>query len=186
MRDGDWGQLTFEFADIVATLNSVQPYAWEPLLRTRLMTPGQPAPLQGIEKAGYRLAWREEPNPYDKARYADSKTLSLTYSLGLTIDKDAKVTATQWDSPAFNAGVVTGSKIVAVNGIAYDADTLKAAITAAKAGKPIELLVQRGERFMTVPIAYRGGLRYPWLERAAAGAAPSGLDLLLQPKRAAP
>jgi predicted metalloprotease with PDZ domain len=186
MRDGDWGQLTFEFADIVNTLNQVQPYAWEPLLRTRLMTPGQPAPLQGIEKAGYRLVWREEPNPYDKARYADSKTLMLAYSLGMTIDKDGKVTATQWDSPAFNAGIVTGAKIIAVNGTAYDADGMRSAITNAKGGKPVELLVQRGDRYQTVPITYRGGLRYPWLERAAPGTAPTGLDLLLQPKRATP
>ncbi|MGX7951472.1 M61 family metallopeptidase [Tsuneonella sp. HG249] len=186
MRDGDWGQLTFEFEDVIATLNSVQPYAWEPFLRSKLMTPGQPAPLGGIEKGGYRLVWREEPNPYDKARYADAKGLSLTYSLGLSIDKDAKVTATQWDSPAFNAGIVTGAKIVAVNGIAYDADALKSAVTAAKGGKPIELLVQRGERFETVPITYRGGLRYPWLERTVPGTAPTGLDLLLQPKRATP
>ena len=186
MRDGDWGQLTFEFADIVSTLNAVQPYAWEPLLRTRLMTPGQPAPVFGIEKGGYRLVWREEPNPYDKARYGDNKTLSLTYSLGLTLDKDGKVTATQWDSPAFNAGIVTGAKIVAVNGVAYDADGLSRAVTAAKDGKPVELLVQRGDRYQTVPITYRGGLRYPWLERAAPGTAPAGLDLLLQPKRATP
>jgi predicted metalloprotease with PDZ domain len=186
MQDGDWGQLTFEFADIVSTLNAVQPYAWESLLRTRLMTPGQPAPLQGIEKAGYRLAWREEPNPYDKARYADAKGLSLTYSLGLSIDKDAKVTATQWDSPAFNAGIVTGAKILAVNGVAYEADALSKAVAEAKNGKPIELLVQRGDKFQTVPVTYRGGLRYPWLERAAPGTAPTGLDLLLQPKRAAP
>ena len=186
MRDGDWGQLTFEFADVVATLQSVQPYDWASLLRTRLMTPGQPAPLGGIEKGGYRLVWKEEPNPFDKARNADAKVVSLTYSLGLTIDKDAKVTATQWDSPAFNAGVVNGAKIVAVNGTAYDGDLLKKAVTEAKSGAPLELLVQRGDRFQTVPIAYRGGLRYPWLERAAPGTAPTGLDLLLLPKRPVP
>ena len=182
-RDGDWGQVTFELADVVATLNAVQPYAWEPFLRERLMTPGQPAPLGGIEKGGYRLVWREEPNPYEKARYADGKTLSLVYSLGLTVDKDAKVTATQWGSPAFNAGIVTGAKILAVNGIAYEAEALSKAVTAARDGKPIELLIQRGERFQTVPIAYRGGLRYPWLERAAPGTVPTGLDLLLMARR---
>jgi len=50
-------------------------------------------------------------------------------------------------------------------------------------GAPVELLVQRGDRFQTVKIPYRGGLRYPWLERAATGTAPTGLDLLLEPKR---
>lgn len=113
----------------------------------------------------------------------EAKSLSLTYALGVTIDKDGKVTATQWDSPAFNAGIVTGAKIVAVNGNTYEADALKKAITAARAGGPLDLLVQRGDRFQTVSVAYRGGLRWPWLERAAPGKAPAGLDLLLTPRR---
>jgi predicted metalloprotease with PDZ domain len=186
MRDGDWGQLTFEFSDVAGTLNTVVPYDWDSFLRAKFLAPGQPAPLGGIERGGYRLAWREEANPFDKARWAEAKVLSLTYSLGITIDKDARVTATQWDSPAFNAGVVNGAKIVAVNAIAYDGDALKRAITAAKAGVPIELLIQRGDRFQTVTIDYRGGLKYPWLERAAPGSEPTGLDLLLTPKRPMP
>ena len=184
MRDGDWGELTFELPDVAATLNAVTPYDWQQFLETRLNQPGQPAPLQGITAGGYRLVWKDEPNLYDKARMTEAKVLSLTYSLGLTIDKDAKVTAVQWDSPAFNAGVVTGAKIVAVNGTAYDADVIKAAITAAKAGAPLVLLVQRGDRFDSAAVPWRGGLRYPWLERAAAGTAPTGLDLLLTPQRA--
>lgn len=94
------------------------------------------------------------------------------------------MTATQWDSPAFNAGLVTGSKILAVNGTAYSADDMKRAITAAKTGAPLELLVQRGDRFQTVRLDYKGGLRWPWVERAAPGTGPVGLDLLLLPRRA--
>ena len=182
MRDGDWGELTFELADVVATLGQVTPYDWQGFLDTRLNHPAQPAPLGGITAGGYRLVWKDEPNPYDKARMTDSKGLSLTYSIGLTIDKDAKVTATQWDSPGFNAGVVPGAKILAVNGVTYDMDAIKAAITAAKDGAPLVLLIQRGDRFESVTVTWRGGLRYPWLERAAPGKAPTGLDLLLAPR----
>ena len=183
MRDGDWGELTFELPDIAAALNAVMPYDWQTFLDTRLNRPGQPAPLRGIEAGGYQLVWKDEPNLYDKARMTDGKVLSLTYSIGLTIDKDNKVAATQWDSPAFNAGIVTGAKILAVNGTTYDADGLKAAITAAKTGAPLVLLVQRGDRFDAVSIEYRGGLRYPWLERSAGAKGPGGLDLLLAPLR---
>lgn len=183
MRDGDWGQLTFEVDEIVTKLGQVYPYDWATFIDTRLNQPGQPAPVGGIEKGGYKLVWKEQPNPFDKARIAEAKNLPLAWSLGVSIDKDAKVTATQWDSPAFNAGVVTGSKVLAVNGIAYTADELKEAITAAKDGRGVELLFQRGDKFQTVKIDYRGGLRYPWLERAAPGTAPTGLDLLLLPKR---
>jgi len=183
MRDGDWGELTFEQADVAATLNSIYPHDWAAFLKTRLDQPGQPAPLRGIELGGYRLVWKDAPNPYDKARFAEAKVLSLAYSLGVTLDKDGKVTATQWDSPAFNAGIVSGARIVAVNGMAYDADGLKAAISAAQTGAPLALLVQRGDRFETIAIDYKGGLRWPWLERAAPGTAPTGLDLLLSPRR---
>ena len=186
MRDGDWGELTFELADLAATLNSVTPYDWVNFLETRINQPAQPAPLAGIVAGGYRLVWKDEPNPYDKARMTDAKNVSLTYSIGLTIDKDAKVIATQWDSPAFNAGIVNGAKIVAINGTTYDIDGIKAAITAAKTGAPLVLLIQRGDRFESRSIDYRGGLRWPWLERAAAGKAPTGLDLLLAPRSAQP
>jgi predicted metalloprotease with PDZ domain len=183
MRDGDWGVLTFEFADVVAALGSVYPYDWERFLSSRLMTPGAPPPLGGIERGGYRLVWKELPNPYDAARMVSLKTLNLAHSLGLTLDKDGKVIANQWDSPAFNAGIVPGAKLLAVNGTGYDPEVLRQAITAAKGGAPLELLVQRGTRFQSVTIAYRGGLRWPWLERAAPGTAPAGLDLLLAPRR---
>ncbi|HEX8057327.1 MAG TPA: peptidase M61, partial [Novosphingobium sp.] len=82
----------------------------------------------------------------------------------------------------FNAGVVNGAKIVAVNGRAYDAEKLQQAITAAKgATRPIELLIKRGDKFFTVPVSYFGGLRWPWLERAGKSTAP--LDQLLAPRR---
>ncbi len=185
IRDGDWGVVTYEFADVVSGLNAVHPHDWAAFLRTRIETPGQPAPLAGLERAGYRLVWKEEPNPFDRGRMDDTRSLALTYSLGVTLDKDGVVSAPRWDSPAFNAGIVSGARLVAVNGIAYDADVLKAAITAAKGtNKPIELLVRRGERFVTVPIGWNGGLRFPWLERVPGAAGQTGLDRLLAPRRA--
>ena len=47
------------------------------------------------------------------------------------------------------------------------------------------IIRQRGTKFQTVKPDYRGGLRWPWLERAAPGTQPTGLDLLLAPKRPA-
>lgn len=184
MRDGDWGVLTYEFEDVAAALNGVYPYDWATFLRTRIEQPGQPAPLAGLEKAGYRLVWKEEPNSFDKGRMDHARNLLLTYSLGMAIDKDGVIANPRWDGPAFNAGLVTGTKIVAVNGTAYDHDEIKKAITAAKGGnKPIELLVKRGDRFFTVPVMWNGGLRFPWLERIPGGSGQAGLDRLLAPKR---
>ena len=183
VRPGDWGELTYDFAEVVRTLNGVYPYDWGTFLTTRIKTPNQPAPMRGIEMGGYRLVWKDKANSYDEGRAANAKVTSLTYSLGTTIDKDGKVSATRWDGPAFRAGLVTGMKLIAVGGKAYDPDTLKAAITAAKTtSAPLVLTVQRGDDVSEVRIDYHGGLRYPWLERTTAGTAPNGLDRLLAPR----
>lgn len=174
---------TYERADVLAALNAVYPYDWDQFVKTRIETPGQRAPLAGLEMAGFRLVWKDRPNAYDSGRMEQSRSLNLNHSLGLTLDKDGLVSATRWGGPAFNAGVVNGARIVAVNGTAYDPERLKAAIIAANgANRPIELLIRRGERFLTVSIAYYGGLRWPWLERIRAGV-PAGMDRLMAPRR---
>ena len=175
---GDRGVLPFRFEDVVAALNAVHPYDWTGFLTTRLREPGQPAPLAGIERGGYRLVFKEEPNPYEKGRMSGQKYLNLQFSLGINVDNAGAVTLSHWGTPAFDAGVVRGATIVAVNGEAYSADRIKRAITAAKdGGGPIVLLVKRGERYLEAPIRYTGGLRYPWLEKD--GEAEVGLDRLL-------
>ena len=52
-------------------------------------------------------------------------------------------------------------------------------------GQATQPFAERGDRFQTVKVDYRGGLRWPWVERAAPGTAPTGLDRLLLPLRAA-
>lgn len=186
MRDGDWGQLTYENDEIITRLNQLYPYDWAGFIEQRINRPAQPAPLRGIELGGYKLVWKTEPNPFLKGVMAESKVLNLTHSIGLVLDKDGKVTSTWWDSPAFKAGIVSGSTVLAVNGTAYSPDGLKTAITAAAGGEPLDLLVRRGDQFRTVRLDYTGGLRWPWLERAAPGTAPTGLDQLLAPRRPLP
>ena len=186
IRDGDWGEVTYEFDDVVAALNAVYPYDWAGFLHARIDAANLPPPLAGIEKGGYRLVWKEEANPFEAARMDDTHSLALTYSLGVALDKDGAVSSPRWDSPAFNAGLVTGAKVVAINGTAYDPDEMKHAITAAKGGnRSIDLLVRRGDRYLTVPVGWNGGLRYPWLERAPGSRTQTGLDQLLAPRRLA-
>jgi len=185
VKDGDWGVLTYELEDVVTTLNGLYLYDWAGFFKTRIQTPGQPAPLGGIDRGGYKLAWKEEPNAYDKARMAAGKYISLNHSLGLAIENDGKISGSRWDGPGFRAGIVTGMQILSVNGKGYDQDTIKAAITAAKGtDAPIELIVKRDDVVGTVQIVYHDGLRWPWLERAAPGTAPVGLDKLLAPRAA--
>lgn len=178
---GDLGQRTYDFDEVVRTMNPIHPHDWARFFEERLFRPDQPPPLAGIEQAGYRLVWKDTPNPYDKGRYDHAKTTNLTYSLGMALDATGRVTSTLWDGPAFAAGIVNGAQVVAVNGEAYSKDVLLQAITAAKGGRtPIALLVKRGDRFDTIAVPYYGGLRWPWLEPVGPGEQP--LDRLLMPR----
>ena len=181
-RDGDWGQDTYDFDDVAQALNAVHPHDWAGFLRQRLQTPGQGAPVAGIERAGYRLVWRDAPNVYDRDRMAQAKNYDLTHSLGMTIDKDGVASAILWDGPAFKADIVNGTKIVAVDGVSYSKDRLEAAVRAATDGKtPVRLLVERGGRYRQADLAYHGGLRWPHVEKSGSG--PDWFDRLLAPKR---
>jgi predicted metalloprotease with PDZ domain len=174
-RDGDYGEVTYTFDDVVRTLNAIQPYDWRTLLDSRVNQVSQRAPLAGFERNGYKVVYTEEPN-----KASGKTTVDLAYSLGLTIGAKG-ITSVAWDSPAFEAGIDLGDEIVAVNGRAYSGDRLKAAVKDAKSGKePIKLLLKSGDRFREVAIDYHGGLRYPHLVKTAPGEA--GLDKLLQPR----
>jgi predicted metalloprotease with PDZ domain len=182
-REGTGPTLRYTFDDVVATLNQIYPHDWASFLRERIDQPGRGAPYAGIEKAGYRIAFKDVPNPYDKALADKYGSLNLTHSLGMTVSKEGEVSGVIWDSPAFNVGIVGGSKIVAIDGTVYSADAMTRAIANAKGRKePLRLVVQRGERVETVSVDYHGGMRWPWLEPASAGKA-SGLDRLLSPRR---
>ncbi len=182
VNNGSYIVKTYTFDDVVNTLNGVTPYDWATFLNTRLYGHGPGAPLDGIKRGGYALVYTDTPSEIWKQAESQRKYVDLTYSLGLTVGKEATLGDVLWDGPAFKAGLATGVQVVAVNGTAYDGDVLKAAVTAAKTGAaPIELLVKSQDRFRTVKIDYHGGLRYPHLEKVAKGAA--SLDAIYAEKK---
>ena len=178
--EGDFTPSTYTFDDVVAALNTVEPYDWAGFFKTRVTDLAPQAPLEGLKRGGYRLVYTETPSAYFIAIEAARKAVDLTYSLGVILNREGDLTAVLWDSPAFGAGLTVSTRILAVNGIAYDAERLKLAITQAKDGKPIDLIVKDGDHIGPVQIPYKGGLRYPRLERTG------GADLLskiLEPLR---
>ena len=164
--DGIWLTKTYTFEDVVAALNAVLPYDWAGFLTVRLET-HDVAPLDGLARGGYRLAWGATQSDFAKGADAVAKRTDLTWSLGLIVDsKDAAVSAVQWDGPAFKAGLVVGNQLIAVNGQPYSAELLVAAIRAAQGkGPAVELIVKSGAHLGTVAVDWHGGLRYPRLER---------------------
>jgi len=179
--DGSFTEVTYTFDDVVAALNKVEPYDWAAFLRTRLDSHAAGAPLDGLARGGYRLVYTDTPTDYEKQLDEQEKRDDFRYSLGFLIKTDGKLSGVLWDSPAFKAGLTVGGEVIAVNGVAYDPDRLKAVITDAKTSKqPIALLIHTGDHYRTVSIDYHDGLRYPHLEKIGAG--PALLDAILAAK----
>jgi predicted metalloprotease with PDZ domain len=181
MRDRDYGELTYTVDDVAATLNQVQPYNWRDYLQRKVYDIAAQPPLEGITQGGYKLVFAAEPTRWIKSAEKNGKSNDLTFSGGLVVGNDGKITSVLWDSAAFNAGLSIGAQVVAVNGRNFSGDALKQAIRAAGGnGAAPELLVHDGDVYRTVKLDWHGGLRYPRLEKA--GSAPGTLDALLAPR----
>jgi predicted metalloprotease with PDZ domain len=101
------------------------------------------------------------------------------YSIGLQLGQDGSVADSIVGSPAFQAGISSGMKVVGVNGRVYNHDLLEDAIKASKdTAQPISLLVVVDEYYQTSNINYHGGERYPHLTRE--DAKPDYLDELIK------
>jgi predicted metalloprotease with PDZ domain len=181
VNDRDYGELTYTFDDVVATLNRIQPYDWAGYLNRRLHSYTEHAPLEGINEGGYKLIYTDTPTDWFRQGEKKSKGVDLTYSGGFSVaSAGGRVTSVLWDSPAFNAGLTIGSVIVAVNGRSFDGDGIKAAIRAAAGTRePVHLLVQSGDTYRNIDLDWHGGLRYPRLQQTGGG--HGTLDALLAP-----
>ncbi|MBN8728093.1 MAG: M61 family metallopeptidase [Xanthomonadales bacterium] len=178
--DGSWAVSSYDFEDVVAALDGVAPFDWAAFLRQRIE--GHAPPLDGLAAAGWQLAWRDEPSAFQKKNETDRKSLDYSASLGLIVDSGSgRVADVRWDGPAFKAGLAPASALVAVNGREFNADRIKAAVAATRGGsETVELLVKNGEEYRTLKVTYRGGLRYPHLERIPG--TPDRLEAILAPR----
>lgn len=180
--DGSFVPVTYNFDDVVKTLNAVQPFDWASFLRERLTGRASGAPLDGLARGGYRLVYTDTAGEYFRALETRSKATDLSFSLGIIISREGTLSEVLWDSPAFRAGLAEGTQLIAVDGESYSSDGLKEVIRLAQSKTtPIELLVKDKDQFRTVRIDYHQGLRYPKLERISE--TPALLDAILAPRK---
>ena len=183
LKDKSYEVVTYTFDDVVAALSAVAPHDWKTFLRARLDGYEPAAPLDGLQRSGWRLNYREEQSAHQKAADARNRSVNLGFSLGLSVStRDrGKVTEVVWDSPAFKAGLTTAATLIAVNSQEFSPELLLDAIRTAKStNQPIELLVKTFDRYRTVQIPYFEGLRYPYLERI--DGSEDRLTVLLKPR----
>lgn len=179
--------------DVVAALASVHDGEdWDALIRRMIEEPraesdGFAAPAQ----LGRRLTWTAEPSERARKSMNSGGGLDLALTVGARIDKDGAVTSVRFASPADEAGVRQGDRIVGIRsgtaGTGYrvwSPDTLRSAV--AETGKTggFTLLTRRGEDLADRWVPYELGLVFPALERLEAGS--DTLDAILTPREPAP
>jgi predicted metalloprotease with PDZ domain len=159
--------VSYEFNDVVRTLNELAPFDWASLLKERTTALAPHAPLAGINASGWKLVYTDKPNLLIQASEKERNSLNAFYSLGFSITKDGLLEDVIPGSPAYAAGVGPGMKLVAVNGRRWSKEVLREALRATKStGTPLELLLENRDFFKTYSINYHGGEQYPHLERA--------------------
>ena len=166
----------YTFDQLVATLNGVAPFDWATFLHTRLDSTSPDAPTGGIENGGWKVVFSAEPMKLTGRRGAATDI----YSIGLQLGPDGAVNDSIVGGPAFEAGISSGMKVIAVEGRLYTHDLLEDAIKAAAKDKelPITLTYMNDDFLHTAKVNYHGGGRYPHLVRDEAK--PDYLDELIQ------
>jgi len=160
--------------DVYAALNQVVPYDWKGFFTDRVLKVAHNAPLGGLEKAGYKLVYKDEPNAL--ASHAGRHGANLRYSLGLSVNDRGEIWDVVGDSLADKAKLAPGEKILAVNGYVFNGGRVTEALKEGVTSKePLRLIVENQDRIRTVELDYHGGMRYPHLVRDE-----SKPDLLLE------
>lgn len=163
--------IPYSFDDVLSALQELAPHDWKTFFAERLNSHGPGAPLGGLDNSGWRLVYTEVMNERQRAEEIVNHRVEVQFSLGLSVNYPGlenadEITEVIWGSPAAQAGVSAGARLVAVNGRKWTPEILREAIRRAKNGKePIELLVENQDFFQTININYHDGERYPHLER---------------------
>lgn len=170
--------MPYNFEQLVALLNELQPYDWAKFFRDRLTSKSPHAPLGGIENGGYRIEYTDQPNTYTRGEESKDRGVNAWYSLGFRLG-DNTIEDVLIGSPAYNAGVGPDMKLISVNGRRATDELLRQAIRTANKNQPIELILENTGFFKVVKIDYHGGERYPHLVRQEG--TPARLDDILKP-----
>lgn len=156
----------YTFDDVVRTLNSVQPYDWAKFWRDRLTSTAAHAPLGGLEGGGWKLVYTNEQPGLAKAAEGARKSMSLAYSLGLSVRDSGDIVDVHLGMPAEKAGMAPATKIIAVNGREFSLKLMHNAVEdAGKTTTPILLLVKDGDYYKSFSLDYHDGEKYPHLIR---------------------
>jgi predicted metalloprotease with PDZ domain len=157
---------TYNFDDVVNTLNQVVAYDWRGFWTERLTNHAPHPPLGGVEESGWKLVYDETESDLVRAREQDHDQINAAYSIGLRLEEGGRIVDTIEGMAAAKAGIGPGMKVVAINGRRFSGDVLRDALKTGKnSSQPLQLLVENTDYFKTYNLDYHGGEKYPHLAR---------------------
>ena len=171
---GSYVTHTYEFDDVVAALNKVQPFGWSDFLNAWVNGTDPQVPLlSGIEAAGWKLVYTDKPSTYQNAienvgpGELEGKGVNALFSAGMFLDGDGKIIDVLWNGPAFKAGLAPGMKLMSIDGHLYSTKVLWTQIAAAhERAQPLQINAQQDGAVSMYTVRYTDGLKYPNLIRA--------------------
>lgn len=172
---------TYTFDQLVDALNSVVPYHWAQFFHERLTSTSPQSPTGGIRAGGWKVEFNDKP-PENRGRSSRQfgGGVDAAYSLGLQISGNGAVEDSLVGGLAYEAGIMPGMKVVAVNDRAFTPDLVNDAIKGSKTNaQTIHFLTVNDDYYKTYTVTYEGGPKYPHLVRVEGK--PDLLDELSKP-----
>src|SRR5215831_17489441 len=145
--------VSYTLDDVVASLNGIVAHDWKSFFEERIHSHGPGAPLAGLERSGWKIAFNTMANEHMKSEEESGHVMDTEFTLGFSVHYPGSENADEiadviWGSPAAKAGLAPGMKLIAVNGRKWSPDILREAIRGAKmTQRPVELLAENDEFF---------------------------------------
>jgi len=166
--------VSYALDDVIAALNTVLPYDWRGFFNARVYEINPHPPLGGIEHGGWQLLFNDEENAVMRVRETVDDVLDLRFSVGVDVqtatgEENGRLADVIPGTPAADAGLAPGMKLISVNGRGFTPGALHEAIAEAKGtNKLIVITADNGGFVLTYNVQYHGGERYPHLVRNTA------------------
>lgn len=154
-------------------MNSVAPYDWRKFFNQRVSNLRPEAPVEGLELASWRLVRGDEQSEYHAL--AEDDGYKYLFRIGLTINDEGEIDDVFSGSPADAAGLVPGSRVVAVDHYRFAPSRLL------RATGTTELIIEQEDFFYTTQLEIPEGGDFPALERIEDR--PDLLADILEPRR---
>jgi predicted metalloprotease with PDZ domain len=150
----------FDRQEIVDLLGELVNYDWDGLIHRRVDSPLESYDSSVALLLGYRLEVQATGPKIPASTFRFNAALDEFDSIGCTFSRDGMVTDVLLGSPADQAKLGPGVKVVGVNRKTWSSRALRDAISGTSSGETIELLLDSESELVTVSIPYAGGNRY--------------------------